>query len=162
MDREAFESLYSKMERSLFNTTYAWVFNEAEALDLVHDAFVKLWMKRRTIRPEGAAAYVTRIALNLAANRHRRHKILTWMGLEHSADVTAPDRSAERQIIDRERVMSLRRALDTLPAKYRDVILLCRYSGFSYATVGEILDIPEGTVASRLNKAICILKEELT
>lgn len=161
MHQEDYESLYRELERPLFNIVYRWVWREDVAMDLVQEAFVKLWERRGHIRVGTARAYVTRTALNLAANRLRRAKLVRMFGLE---DLEPRDGGgdSEQHLLDREQNLTLRKAIETLPEKQRGVLLLCRFGEMSQAQVAEVLGIPEGTVASRHHKALKRLEAALT
>ena len=128
-------------------------------MDLVQEAFVKLWDTRQRVRPEQARPYVYKIALNMAANRRRAHKLWRWVGLEDR--VYARDRSDE-QLIRNQEETALRKAVERLPEKFKQVLVLCRFTDMSQREIGQLLKIPEGTVASRQHKALDLLKREMT
>ncbi len=161
MDKETFETLYQEMEKPLYNVVYRWVWQEQEAMDVVQEAFVKLWEKRQQVRTEAARAYVYRTALNLANNRLRYNKLRRWTGIEALAGLAAGQKGGEDILLQDERQKALRKAIESLPEKHRQVLLLCRFSGLSQAKVGELLGIPEGTVASRHHKAVQLLEAGL-
>ena len=163
LDRETFEAFYLDLESPLYNTVYRWVWNEAEAMDLVQEAFMRLWTVRRKVPATAARAYVFRIALNLAANRRRSRKLWHWVGLEafknSGGDQLRPSQDDALEAQQQQELV--RQALDGLAERYRQVVILCRFSGLSYRQVGELLKIPEGTVASRHHKALALLRESL-
>jgi RNA polymerase sigma-70 factor (ECF subfamily) len=153
-----YEALYQKEEKALFNTVYRWVWDEQEAMDLVQEAFVKLWAVRQDVHPEQARAYTYRIALNLAANRRRAHKLWRMVGLEGRVFAAS---GPESSLIQSQSEQALRKAIDGLSEKYRRVLLLCRFSDMNHREIGKLLKIPQGTVASRHNKALQLLKDRL-
>lgn len=161
LDRPGLERLYVENERALYNLVYRWVWNAADAQDLVQDTFVRLWQKRDAIREDSVVPLAYRIALNLAASRRRRLRLLQWLPFrsEHH-DLQACADGGET--LDRETgERRVRQAVDRLPGKLKQVLFLCEFSEFSYAEVGAILHIPAGTVGSRRNKALKLLARSL-
>ena len=158
MDRETFEALYLELETPLYNTVYRWVWREQEAMDLVQEAFVRLWETRAQVRVAEAKAYVFRIGLNLASNRLRALKLRQWVGLTQSAySLNSPERS----FLGNEREQAVRRAILALPNKIREIVVLVRFAEMSYREIGALLKIPEGTVGSRHNRGMALLKDRL-
>ncbi|MEM6576118.1 MAG: sigma factor, partial [Pseudomonadota bacterium] len=71
--QEDLEALFVKRERSLFNIALRWTFNEAQADELVQEAFLKVWQQRRRVVPETANAYLYQ-TLNRLAMKHARRR----------------------------------------------------------------------------------------
>lgn len=161
MDRATLEALYRAEEGALYNVVYRWVWQRAEAMEIVQEAFTRLWRMRARVQPKTARALVYRVALNLAANRRRWSKARRFIGLEsvgHHHD-ERPD--AEGTLMEAERDARVRAAVDALPEKLRRVVMLCELGGMSYAQVARTLEIPEGTVASRRHAALKRLRDTL-
>lgn len=160
LTRARLEALYVKTEKPLFNVVYRWLWSREEAHDVVQDAFLKLWAMRERVREETVEPLVYRIALNLAANRRRSRKVWQWLALDtvlpwwgRPDDEADPARRQEEALT--------RAAVDGLPEPLRQVVVLAEMSGLTYAQVGEVLGIPEGTVGSRRNRALALLRERL-
>lgn len=152
MDREALHALYVRLEKPLYNAVYRWVWNSEEAAEVVQEGFVRLWGMRDRVDMSTVEPLIWRITLNQAAKRHRSRKrwqTLPWMD---RAGVAEEDPLVRQDVRD---------AVEALPEELRQVVLLCSFSGMSYAEVGEVLGIPEGTVGSRKNRAMTCLKESL-
>lgn len=157
-----FEALYHELEKPLFNTVYRWLWDDQEAMDLVQEAFTRLWATRTRIDPIRAPAWLFRTAVNLAANRRRGRKLWSWIGLETViSQLRTSAAPAESRLLQNERERNLRRAVDALPERHRTVLVLARFSGMSYGAIALMLAIPEGTVASRLNQALHLLEQRL-
>ena len=154
LDRAALESLYVRLERKLFNVVYRWLWDREEAADVVQEAFVKLWAMRERVRIETVEPLVYRIAVNLAANRRRQRKLWAWASLEGLRARAVDDDAAEDQ-------RWVRAAIDALPERLRKVIVLAELSGMTAKEIGAVLDIPEGTVASRRHHALALLRTAL-
>jgi len=157
LDQENYEALYQQEEKPLYNTVYRWVWDQEEALDLVQEAFVRLWRTRHKVDLNTARPLVYRIALNLASNRLRSRKLWSWTGL---GDFFS-SRNPERELLCDERERKVRQAVEGLPEKIRKVVILVRFADMSYKQIGELLNIPQGTVGSRYNRGIQLLETEL-
>lgn len=161
LDQAGLEALYRRLETPLYNVVYRWVWSAEDARDLVQEAFVRLWRMRARVDMERVEPLVYRIALNLAANRRRSRNVWRWVGLTKVAEPEAGGEGADEGIEARERRAAVRRAVETLPEKYRRVVMLSHFAELSQAQVAEVLGIPAGTVASRKHKAMALLRRKL-
>jgi len=162
-DRGAFGELVDLHKRTIFNICYAHLRNSDEAMDLVQDTFLKAFTKLETFQPDSNfKAWLCRIAANASIDRLRRKKTRRASELD---DRIAPGALAEGKLPAvstfgrtsplRETELAhmgrkLREALDTLPDNMRQCVLLCDVHGYSYKEIAAKLDIPKGTVMSRL------------
>ncbi|MGE0791735.1 MAG: RNA polymerase sigma factor [Sandaracinaceae bacterium] len=158
-DAQALEDLYVRLERSLHNVVYRWLWDDAEAADVVQEAFVKLWDKRASVRAETVEPFVYRIALNLASNRRRARKVRRHVQLESAEPTT--EVTAATMLETREREAKVRAAVEALPDELRQIVVLTEMSELSYAQVAEVVGIPEGTVGSRRHRALAALRDRL-
>lgn len=154
-DTAAFEALYQRLERPLYNAAFRYLWHAEDAHDVVQDAFMKLWDARARIRPEGAEAYAWRAVLNTASNKRRWHKLRAIVGLEGLTTLLTPEDALARKLEDE----SVRKAVDALPDDLKRVLLLSEVGGLKHDEIGAVLDIPVGTVASRRHRAFARLKE---
>jgi len=161
LDPAALEDLYRRLEKPLFNAVFRWVWDAAEARDVVQEAFVKLWSIAARIDVATAEPLAWRVALNLAANRRRRRRLWRMLTLQALADHGDARVAADESLAQHERESTLRRAVEELPDKLKKVILMCEFSGMGYSEIARTLRIPEGTVASRRNAALKKLEERL-
>lgn len=161
LDAASLEQLYVRLEKPLYNVVYRWLWDPEESQDVVQEAFVRLWKMRTRVRLESVEPLVYKIALNLAAKRRRSRKVWRWLGLESAPEPldTRPD--SEMALDAAQREHALRQAIEDLPEKLRRVVTLSAFSELSYPQVGELLGIPPGTVGSRRNKALALLKDAL-
>lgn len=173
-DRGAFEELYGHYAKPLKSYFYRFCFDDKEAEDLVHETFLRLWRTRERYQPLGKfSTYLFQIAKNLWINtRERKIKNPVKTSLdplpdgvgqgvarrgEGKASVASPSETLERA----ELVALMQQAIQELPEKHRDVVLLGRVKGLKYKEISEILDIPVGTVKSRMAHAEAKLHEKL-
>jgi len=162
---EAFGELVRRYQDRLFNTMVHVVGHREDARDAVQEAFVQAFIKLETFRRDSAFyTWLYRIALNRAVSRRRRRRPETsveWArevhGHEPADPQPGPDETAQR----RARCRQVRRAIDQLDTEHRTVIVLREIEGCTYEQIAEILDVPVGTVRSRLHRARVQLKEHL-
>jgi len=161
----AFGQLVNKYQDRLYNTVVHVAGNAEDARDIVQDAFVQAFVKLETF--QGSAAFYTwlyRIAFNVAASHRRRQRktvsvehVREASGLEPMDDGDAPDDRLQRN----ERCRQVRHAISLLSEEHRSVLVLREIDGCCYETIAEILDLPVGTVRSRLHRARLQLREQL-
>jgi RNA polymerase sigma-70 factor (ECF subfamily) len=156
VDDGSWVELYRALEKPLYNVVYRWLWDRMESQDVVQEAFLRCWRVRARIRPEGFKAFVFRTALNLASNRRRRKKL--WRLVSFDA---LPDEPPD--VGDATAVLSprIQRALDELPDRLKRVLVLCELAGMSYGEVAAATGVKEGTVGSRRNRALALLRERL-
>lgn len=155
LDQALIERLYGRLERPLFNIALRWTWNEAEAQELVQEAFVRLWSARWRVREETVEPYVYRTLLNLC-KKHARHRE-AWWKVSRLLPSANPGPGPETAV-DNAR---LRETIKRLPFDQRNVLLLCEFSDLKQREIAGILDIAPGTVASRRHLALERLKETL-
>lgn len=155
LSKERFEQLYRNSEKQLFNIAYRWAWNGAEAQELVHEAFIRIWSRRLLIDPDRAHGYLVRTVVNLcqklARRRRRWQRVHETMGLA-AERAPEPDQDYHEQ--------QLRVAIEALPDTLRHVLLLTEFTEMKQSEIGNLLGIPAGTVASRRNTAVRRLKEK--
>jgi len=162
---EAFGQLVTRYQNRLYNSVVHVIGSEDEAADVVQDAFVQAFVKLKSFSRQAAFyTWLYRIALNLAISRRRRRRPIE--SVEQSKEQTgdeplgrgdAPGDRLQRQ----EQAVTVRAALAALAEEYRTVIVLREIDGCDYETISEILDLPIGTVRSRLHRARTHLREQL-
>jgi RNA polymerase sigma-70 factor (ECF subfamily) len=151
LDRASLEALYLRLEKPLFNVVYRWLWNDEDARDVVQEVFVRLWRARTRVKMETVEAYAYRIALNQAANRRRARKLWQWVSLDERATDQPP---ANESMEEHERREAVRRAVESLPEKQRQAVMLCELTDMTYDQIAETLGVPPGTVASRRHHAL--------
>ncbi len=172
-DRAAFRMLYDAYHRRAFAVALGVVKNPQDALDVVQEAFVKV--HKHIDGFQGSASFYTwlyRIVMNLSIDHVRRAKKSKQVDYDDGvarddAEAAAgPWPSAEspnprRTVLRRELSDAIARALETLPEYHRAVIILREVEGLSYEEMAEALDVPKGTIMSRLFHARRKMQEAL-
>jgi len=162
MNETDLETLYSRLEKPLYNVVYRWVWDREEARDLVQEAFARLWRMRRRVETKTVEPLVYRIALNLARSRARHRKVWRFVTFESLPDRLPDPRNQESDLAVSQEQARVRDAVLALPEKLRQVIMLCAFTDLPYDRIARILSIPEGTVGSRRNRALKRLREMLS
>ncbi len=173
-DRAAFGELVDLLKRPLFNLCMSHLRNEADAMDLVQDTFLKAYTRMELFRRDSNfRAWIYRIAANGCIDRIRRRRTRAADELddrtsaEHLDEGDLPavamyGRASPLQEYGRTQLAArLENALATLPESHRQCVILCDVNGYSYQEIADELGIPKGTVMSRLFYARKRLQAEL-
>jgi len=158
-DRQAFAELVSRHQNSIVSLTYRMCGDLHLAEDAAQEAFVRVWQNLDSYKPQYAfRSWLYRIAANAALDSLRRNRPTTELDSVSLADpATSPERSAE----ENQRAAHVRRAIAQLSEPLRIVLILREYQELTYQEIADALDIPIGTVMSRLNTARVQLRHEL-
>jgi RNA polymerase sigma-70 factor, ECF subfamily len=168
-DMRAFDALYARYETCLFGFILSQVRHRPDAEDVFHETFVNA-LTARAPRFEGAGgfrAWIYRIARNLVLNRARSARrgaraLSDLAGQPDSAPFPVARKATptDEAIADREMQLALERAVLRLPPALSEVFHL-RVSGLRYEEMADVLEIPLGTIKSRMNQMVTQLREEL-
>jgi len=156
--RRAFKRLVANNRERLYRMAYAWTSDPHLADDLVQQTLLKALRNQKQLRDFAAAeGWLFRILANcLTDYRRAKREFLSSDELEIVEKVTPEHQLGEQQLVQR-----VRQAVQKLPINHRQVISLVDLEEFSYASVAQILDIPVGTVMSRLCRGRRALREHL-
>jgi len=170
-DQKAFELIVQRWRDPIVRLCTRMLGNAHRAEDLAQEVFLRLYLKRSHYEPSARfSTYLWRIAINLCIDEHRRQARHQETLLDEShpnpegqedrwmSHEPGPDESLEL----REMTGRVRLALERLPEAYRAVVVLRHYEGLRFREIGEILDIPEGTVKSRMAEALSRLGRMLS
>jgi RNA polymerase sigma-70 factor (ECF subfamily) len=161
LGRLEFEALYQRLEKPVFNVVYRWLWNTEEARDVTQEAFLKVWDARSRVRMESVDALVFQSAVHLAGNRLRSRKLRSFFTLGAAESVEDVSADVHGSLEVKQKRAAVRTAVEALPEKLKQVVLLCEYSGLSTAQIAEALGIPQGTVGSRRSLAMAALEKSL-
>ena len=161
----AFGILVRKYQNRLFNSMVHFLRNQSDAEDVVQDAFLLALRKLDSF--QGNSQFYTwlfRIARNTAISKMRRKKPTVSLDSTQSdqrLDFPDDGPAVSDEMERRERQTGLMRAMDMLSSEHREILILREMEEQNYDTISEILDLPVGTVRSRLHRARSQLKELL-
>jgi RNA polymerase sigma-70 factor, ECF subfamily len=171
-DRVRFEEEALELSDQVYRVARRLVGTREEAEDLMQEAYARAFRSWRQYQPgTNLRAWLLRILTNLNIDRGRRQQrtpqttsideagdYFLYNKLESTATEENPD---EERVIERLSQDSVVEALSDVPHDFRDVVVLVDIGEFSYADAAQILDIPVGTVMSRLHRGRRILKKSL-
>jgi RNA polymerase sigma-70 factor (ECF subfamily) len=169
-DRVRFEEEALALADQVYRVARHLAGSREEADDLVQETYARAFRSWRSFQPgTNLRAWLLRILTNLNIDRGRRQQRAPQTQALEANDYYLYDRLAENGdgITDEDRVVErlsqddIVSALSAVPHDFRDVIVLVDIGDFSYADAAHILDIPVGTVMSRLHRGRRILKREL-
>jgi RNA polymerase sigma factor (sigma-70 family) len=157
---------------ALYNFAFHLTFNEDDANDLVQETYLKAFRFIDSYH-EGtnAKAWLFKILKNAFINHYRKKsnrptkvdykEIVTFQNAENDTNFSSY-MDLREEMFQGMMGDEVTNAINSLPVDFRTVILLCDIEGFKYEEISKIIDIPIGTVRSRLHRARNMLKEKLT
>ncbi|MFT3890863.1 MAG: sigma-70 family RNA polymerase sigma factor [Anaerolineales bacterium] len=160
-ERNAFSELVRIHARGVFNVVYRMCGDALVAEDAAQETFIRAWQNIASYRPQTSMRnWLYRIAFNAGMDMLRKEKRILPNDID---DLNLQDDrpSPESQTSQNERTALVQKAVMSLPDASRAVLVLKEYEGMSYREIADALDIPIGTVMSRLNYARKLLKETL-
>ena len=149
---------FANRRNKLYRVAYSWCHNTSLADDLVQETMLKAMKKADSLRNQATLdTWLYRILLN---NWHDHLRVQGRnIELYDVRDENLPEHADDYQ--QSQIVGRVRSSVERLPMSLREVVTLADFAGFSYAEIAEIVDIPIGTVMSRLYRARQNLKEQL-
>lgn len=165
-----FEKEFMPQVVPLYNFAFHLTYDEDDANDLVQETFMKAYRFANSyVEGTNAKAWLFKILKNAFINEYRKkakkptkvdyEEIVNYHDSEDTGTVGSLDMREDifQGMIGDE----VTKAVNSLPVDFRTVILLCDIEGFTYEEIAKIIDIPIGTVRSRLHRARQMLKELL-
>ena len=160
-DRNAFSELVRIHARGVFNVVYRMCGNELIAEDAAQETFIRAWQNLSSYRPQTPLRnWLYRIAFNAGMDMLRKEKRILPNSIE-DMQLTDGQPGLESLVSQQERTQLVQKAILSLPDASRAVLILREYEELSYQDISATLDIPIGTVMSRLNYARKLLKDKL-
>ncbi|HLE76826.1 MAG TPA: sigma-70 family RNA polymerase sigma factor [bacterium] len=158
-DLTAYDELVGAYQDRVYQLTYRVTGNPEDAWDAAQEAFVKAFRALKAFRGDAAfSTWLHRIAVNAALDIIRRRPP-ALDPLDAAAAVTTE--SVDRMVEQRELQRAIHRAIASLPPDQRVAVVLRDVQGFSYGEIAAVLQVPVGTVRSRLSRARDALRHAL-
>jgi RNA polymerase sigma-70 factor (ECF subfamily) len=162
-NEEAFRLLVVRWEAGVLGFLIHMLGSVEDAEDLLQDTFVQVFRKAGSYRPAGLfKSWLFKIAGNLARSRLRRRKVLKWVRFDpvfHEPEDSGrgPDETLERD----QQAAAVNRALDRLPARQKQALVLNRFQGLRYREVAAAMDTTVPGVESLIQRALAALRSDL-
>lgn len=160
-DANAFEELVLKYEKTVYNLALRMVGDRDDASDMTQEAFIKAYGSLSSFRGDSKFSVwiyriTTNVCLDFLRSKSRKQQVsLTVSDDDEDAQLDIPDPKAdpEQQLIKKISMQSVEEGLKTLPDKQRQILVMRELGGMSYAEIGAVLSLEEGTVKSRIFRA---------
>jgi RNA polymerase sigma-70 factor, ECF subfamily len=167
-DVQAYDILVRRYKDQLLNFVYRFVGNRTDAEDIVQETFLRVYRNKHMYKEIAKfSTWVYTIAGNLAKTelrRRKRHRIFSvsnFVNEDRDFDIPDRDHSPERKVDSNMQEKIIQKAIEKLPIKFKEVIILRDIQEFAYEEISQILNIPLGTVKSRVNRGRLKLQEDL-
>ena len=166
-DEDALALLYRRRQGGIYRFALQMSGSKSIAEDVTQEVFLFLMREGRVFDPSKGAvsAFLFGVARNHVLRRLRSEHLLASLGEDSDDDVMFSHPSADmcplEDLTRAETIESVRKAVLSLPPKYREVVVLCELQDVSYGETAEILDCAIGTVRSRLHRARALLLAKL-
>ncbi|HPP66604.1 MAG TPA: RNA polymerase sigma factor, partial [bacterium] len=160
MDKKEFEYIYKTYMPILYRTAYRMVKNDADALDIVQDAFIRILNGLKNFRNQAnIQTWMYRIVMNLCYDYFRKRKKIVFVSekdifdSETGAETPATD-DIKRMEIENQRKQNLHIALERLTLRQKTVFILRIYEELSYQQIAKIMKIKIGTAKATFFQAV--------
>ncbi|MDD4985713.1 MAG: RNA polymerase sigma factor [Dehalococcoidales bacterium] len=163
-DVSAFETLYRQYEKLVYRTAYLITGSKEAADDTLQEVFISVWRFRHTYDSNKGklTTWLHRITVNECSRKKKRKP--STISLEEKM-IDLPDMKHQSQpedvLINKMEYERLLRAMDALDTKHRSILVLRYFNDLSYQEIAEALEIPLGTVKSRINQSLKYLKTQM-
>ena len=171
-DTEAFDVLVERHQKKMLNIAYRMMGDYDEACDVTQEAFLAAYKSIKKFKTEAKfSTWLYRIVVNQSKNRLKQLRNIAQresVSIDDSGEIkiegawcqsSANDANPGAQMEKREREAQVQKCITSLDGEYREVLILRDIQGLSYEEIKDILQIPDGTVKSRLSRARNALKD---
>ncbi|MDF1544755.1 MAG: sigma-70 family RNA polymerase sigma factor [bacterium] len=168
--QKAFRTLTERHQTAVFHIIFKIVRDKETTNDLVQETFMKAFASLASYRSEYRfSTWLYKIAANCSIDFLRKKRINALsldqqlQTKEGTVEIEVPDNSynPEKDLVRKQQSFSIAEAIDSLPDKYKEVIIYRHKDDKTYEEIAELLDIPVGTVKARIFRARELLKKKL-
>lgn len=167
-DMYAFDLIVKRYKDQLINFVYHFLGDRIDAEDVVQETFLRVYKNKHLYRNIAKfSTWIYTIAGNLAKTELRRRKrrrlmSISQMGFDsRDYDIADEDPTPDKSVDGKMKEETIRNEIDQLPIRFKEVVVLRDIQEFSYEEISDILDIPIGTVKSRVNRGRSRLQKKL-
>lgn len=158
-DGVAWEEIVSSYSRRIFNLAYRFTSNVSAAEDLTQEVFVRIYNTLEQYDPKqgNLSNWLMRLARNLIIDDYRKRQRNPQNSMadtvdNHTFHLRSVGTSAQKEVERRELAHQVQEGIDKLPSDLRTCVILRDIEEMTYKEIVDVLDIPEGTVKSRINR----------
>jgi len=170
-DTGSFDTLVEMFKKKSYNLAYQWTNNQEDALDILQDAFIKMYKVLFKWKPGSSLfTWLYRVIINQAIDLNRRKGRIKFISTSRIEDEVEKDIDLQASELDRPDVrteagelgMQIHNAVMNLSQRQKEIFILKHYQGHSLKEIAEILECSIGTIKSSLFQAIRKLRDELS
>lgn len=160
-DEVAFEKLFRKYYENLRRFIWGYVKSEAVAEELIQEVFLKIWKNREHLKiNRSVSAYLFRSARNMSIDYVRHANVeQSWADEKQALDQLNDRPSIDKQLNDKLILDEVKKAIQALPERRREIFILSRYEGLSYKEIADLLDISVSTVETQISRSLKKLRD---
>lgn len=160
-DEAAFDEIFRTWYPSLVRASESVVRSRAIAEEIVQDVMLELWKRRESLADNSSPqAYLFQSTRNRSLN-HLRHERVVKEAEPYATKTEAVDSKAHSHMVEDEMRAAVKRAVEGLPDKCREIFEMSRTNGLKYSEIASVLGISIKTVEAQMGKALRVLREEL-
>ena len=143
-----FDALYTRYASDIIRVSYFYLGDRGKAEDVCHDAFVSLFVNRPALEPGHEKTWLLKVAMNRCRDIWRSAWVRRVISGSPAFEmIPAPDTLGKH--MEKDEVLQ---AVHSLPADFREIFILYYYQGYGISEISGILNLPEGTISSRLSR----------
>ena len=143
-----FDALYTRYASDIIRVSYFYLGDRGKAEDVCHDAFVSLFVNRPALEPGHEKTWLLKVAMNRCRDIWRSAWVRRVISGSPAFEmIPAPDTLGKH--MEKAEVLQ---AVHSLPADFREIFILKYYQGYGISEISGILNLPEGTISSRLSR----------
>lgn len=143
-----FDALYTRYASDIIRVSYFYLGDRGKAEDVCHDAFVSLFVNRPALEPGHEKTWLLKVAMNRCRDIWRSAWVRRVISGSPAFEmIPAPDTLGKH--MEKAEVLQ---AIHSLPADFREIFILYYYQGYGISEISGILNLPEGTISSRLSR----------
>ena len=143
-----FDALYTRYASDIIRVSYFYLGDRGKAEDVCHDAFVSLFVNRPALEPGHEKTWLLKVAMNRCRDIWRSAWVRRVISGSPAFEmIPAPDTLGKH--MEKAEVLQ---AVHSLPADFREIFILYYYQGYGISESSGILNLPEGTISSRLSR----------
>lgn len=162
-DKQAFAALVQKFQYRVFSVAYGVTGNQQDAEDIAQEVFIKAYKGIAKLNhAEGFYKWLLRIAVNTSINYKRSLTNAKHVPMDDVAEPVCQGETPEEYIDKKETIKTLGLVLAKLTPEHRAILVLREIEGLAYDEIANLLEIPLGTVKSRVNHAREKLRQGLS
>jgi len=169
-DQKAYQVLFERHRQAIFHIAFKIVRDKEEARDLVQETFIKAFSSLKSYNPDYRfTTWLYKIVANSSIDHIRKRRInvfsldqpMSTKDGEVNVEVADMSYNPEKDLTTKQNQLSITKAIDSLPEKYKQVIVMRHHEDKSYEDIAKILAVPVGTVKARIFRARELLKKKL-